>query len=96
MSRRPLSLTDDERFLLNHYSNIYNEQLKALDLMYNELKETRDIIDFITKVDERHLRNSLDDAGRRYDIPSSESESEFYSEEEQDAPQTDSLGNLIN
>jgi len=58
MSRRPLSLTDDERFLLNHYSNIYNEQLKAIDLMYNELKETRDIIDFITKVDERHLRNT--------------------------------------
>jgi|688.fasta_scaffold70713_3 hypothetical protein len=56
MSRRSLTLTDNERFLLNHYTNIYNDQLKAIDLMYLELKETRDIIDFITKVDERPRR----------------------------------------
>jgi hypothetical protein len=56
MSRRPLTLTDDERYLLNHYTTIYKEQLKSIDLMYNELKETRDIIDFITRVDERFRR----------------------------------------
>jgi hypothetical protein len=58
MSRRPLTLTDDERFILNHYTTIYNEQLKCIDLMYNELKETRDIIDFITRVDERVRRTT--------------------------------------
>jgi hypothetical protein len=58
MSRRSLTLTDDERFLLNHYTNIYNEQLKSIDLMYNELKETRDIIDYITRVDERPRRTT--------------------------------------
>jgi hypothetical protein len=52
------TLTDDDRFLLNYYTNIYNEQLKSIDLMYNELKETRDIIDFITRVDERSRRNT--------------------------------------
>jgi len=56
MSRVLLGLTDDERFLLNYYTNIYNEQLKSIDLMYNELKETRDIIHFITRVDERTRR----------------------------------------
>jgi len=45
MSRRPLTLTDDERFLFNHYTNIYNEQLKSIDLMYNELKKTNFKID---------------------------------------------------
>jgi G3E family GTPase len=58
MSRLTLTLTNDERFLLNHYTNIYNEQLKSIDLMYNELKETRDIIDYITRVDERPRRNT--------------------------------------
>jgi hypothetical protein len=58
MSRRPLTLTDDERYLLNHYTTIYKEQLKSIDLMYNELKETRDIIDFITRVDERFRRTT--------------------------------------
>jgi hypothetical protein len=56
MSRVLLGLSDDERFLLNYYTNIYNEQLKSIDLMYNELKETRDIIHFITRVDERTRR----------------------------------------
>ena len=58
MSRLTLTLTSDERFLLNHYTNIYNEQLKSIDLMYSELKETRDIIDYITRVDERPRRNT--------------------------------------
>jgi hypothetical protein len=58
MSRGALTLTENERFLLNHYTNIYNEQLKSIDLMYNELKETRDIIDYITRVDERPRRNN--------------------------------------
>jgi hypothetical protein len=58
MSRRTLTLTNDERFLLNHYINIYNEQQKNIDLMYVELKETREIIDYITRVDERIIRNT--------------------------------------
>ena len=58
MSRGTLTLTEDERFLLNHYTNIYNEQLRSIDLMYSELKETRDIIDYITRVDERPQRNN--------------------------------------
>jgi hypothetical protein len=58
MSRRTLTLTNDERFLLEHYINIYNEQQKNIDLMYVELKETREIIDYITRVDERIRRNT--------------------------------------
>jgi hypothetical protein len=58
MSRRTLTLTNDERFLLDHYINIYNEQQKNIDLMYVELKETREIIDYITRVDERIGRNT--------------------------------------
>jgi hypothetical protein len=58
MSRRTLTLTNDERFLLDHYINIYNEQQKNIDLMYVELKETREIIDYITRVDERIRRNT--------------------------------------
>jgi len=57
MYRRTLTLTNDERFLLDHYVNIYNEQQKNIDLMYLELKETREIIDYITRVDERIRRN---------------------------------------
>ena len=58
MFRRTLTLTNDERFLLDHYINIYNEQQKNIDLMYLELKETREIIDYITRVDERIRRNT--------------------------------------
>lgn len=53
MSRRQINFNDSERFLLNYYTNIYNEQIKSINLMYIELKETRSIIDYITRMDER-------------------------------------------
>jgi len=61
MSRTPITLSNDERFLLNHYINIYNEQMKNIDLMYLELKETRDIIEYITRVDNRPNRNNTNE-----------------------------------
>jgi len=50
---RSLNLTEDERYLLTYYTNIYNQQLRSIDLMYNELRETREIIDYITRVNNR-------------------------------------------
>lgn len=50
---RGIQMTNDDRFLLSYYTNIMNQQLRDIDAMYDELKVTRNIIDYITGVNAR-------------------------------------------
>ena len=43
-------LNDDERFAINYYTNILNRQLQDIDLMYNEVTQTRNIINYLMHV----------------------------------------------
>jgi len=41
-------LTRDQRFLLNTYLSMYNSTMRQIDLLYNNLDEIRETIDYIT------------------------------------------------
>jgi hypothetical protein len=43
-------LNSNDRYLLNYYTNLYNQQLRDINMMYNELKEIKTNIDTITGV----------------------------------------------
>ena len=49
-------LNNDDRYALAYYTDILNNQLRNIDLMYNEVKETREIIDYIMRVHDRPNR----------------------------------------
>jgi hypothetical protein len=43
-------LNSNDRYLLTYYTNLYNRQLRDINIMYNELKEIKNNIDTITGV----------------------------------------------
>jgi len=43
-------LNSNDRYLLTYYTNLYNQQLRDINLMYSELKEIKNNIDTITGV----------------------------------------------
>ena len=49
-------LNNDDRYALTYYTDILNRQLRDIDLMYNEVRETREIIDYIMRVHDRPNR----------------------------------------
>lgn len=43
-------INDDERYAINYYTNILNRQLQDIDLLYNEITQTRNIINYLMHV----------------------------------------------
>ena len=43
-------LNSNDRHILTYYTNLYNQQLRDINMMYNELKEIKNNIDTITGV----------------------------------------------
>ena len=53
---RDLHLNEDDRLLFTYYSNLYNQTMNHINLLYDELNDLREIIDYITRV---NLRNNM-------------------------------------
>ena len=43
-------INDDERYAINYYTSILNRQLQDIDLLYNEVTHTRNILNYLMHV----------------------------------------------
>ena len=43
-----MSLTEDQRFLINHYINLYNSTLRQADVLYDNLEHIRRVLDYLS------------------------------------------------
>jgi hypothetical protein len=55
-----MSLTEDQRFLINHYINLYNSTLRQADVLYDNLEHIRRVLDYLSVSGMNNERGSTD------------------------------------